>query len=121
MLYTLKYIWQLPQNIIALLLEGILCKGAKRVNKIDDLQIIYCDVLSKPLVLGNYLFKPHFCIHKELLHEIIIHKRQSEILGPLYIPIIQIPAMIYNIIFKICNKCEITWNYYNFYTEKRLM
>lgn len=117
---SLKWIWQFPQNVLAVCFEGILWNAATRGIKKEGNQIIWCNILPFAISLGDYLF-----ISVNTTEEIIKHKcghsRQSSILGPLYLIIIGIPSMIYNIIYAVCNKLGFNWNYYKFYTEYWLM
>lgn len=48
----LLWIWQFPQNMLAVCLEGILCNAATRGVKEDGNQIIWCDVLPSTMSLG---------------------------------------------------------------------
>lgn len=116
---SLKWIWQFPQNILAICLEGILCNPVTG-GKENGNQIIWCNTLSSAISLGDYLFIPTNATKKSIEHE-YGHSRQSNILGPLYLIIIGIPSIIHNIIHVICNKLGLNWNYYKFYTEHWLM
>ena len=112
----LKWVWQLPQNLLALCLEDLLCKAALRKYKVNDVTIIISYVIVSAMSLGNYIFINPKYLSTSIRHE-YGHCRQSEILGPLYLPIIGIPSLSHNIIRVLCRKIGITWNYYSFYTE----
>ena len=117
---SLKWIWQFPQNILAVCLEGILCNAAIRGVKEDGNQIIWCDVLPSAMSLGDYLFVHTIATKEDIEHE-CGHSRQSDILGPLYLIVIGIPSVIHNIIHTVCSKLGLNWDYYKFYTEHWLM
>ena len=117
---SLKWIWQFPQNMLAVCLESILCKAATRGIKEEGNQIIWCDVFPAAMSLGDYLFIPTNSIKETIEHE-CGHSRQSDILGPLYLIVIGIPSIIHNIVHTICSKLGLNWDYYKFYTEHWLM
>lgn len=117
---SLKWIWQFPQNMLAVCFEGILCNAATRGVKEDGNQIIWCDVLPSAMSLGDYLFMPTNASKESIEHE-CGHSRQSDILGPLYLIVIGIPSVIHNIVHAICYKLGLKWDYYKFYTEHWLM
>ena len=113
---SIKWLWQFPQNILALCLEGILCEGANRICKKDGNIIINNIVFPSALSLGDYIFVGLQFTEKTILHE-CGHSKQSDILGPLYLIVIGIPSLLHNIVHTICGKIGIKWNYYSFYTE----
>lgn len=114
---SIKWLWQLPQNLLAISLESLLCQYANRGDVIDGNQIIYCKLLPASCSLGDYLFISKNSNSVTILHE-NGHSKQSTILGPMYLIVIGIPSLLHNIIYRICRKLDIKWNYYNFYTEK---
>lgn len=117
---SLKWVWQFPQNMLALCFESILCSAATRGIKKDGNQIIWCDVLRSAVSLGDYLFIPTNASKETIEHE-CGHSRQSDILGPLYLIVIGIPSITHNIVHTICRKLGLNWDYYKFYTEHWLM
>ena len=113
---SIKWLWQFPQNILALCIEGILCQAAYREGKADGNTIIVNIVLPSAMSLGDYLFVSPMSSQKSIQHE-CGHSKQSDILGPLYLIVIGIPSLLHNIVHYLCNKIGIKWNYYSFYTE----
>ena len=110
------WLWQFPQNMLALWIEGILCQAAYREGKADGNTIIVNNVLPSAMSLGDYLFVNPMSSQKSIQHE-CGHSKQSDILGPLYLIVIGIPSLLHNIIHYLCSKIGIKWNYYSFYTE----
>ena len=113
---SIKWLWQFPQNILALCIEGILCKAAYREGKADGNTIIVNIVLPSAMSLGDYLFVNPMSSQKTIQHE-CGHSKQSDILGPLYLIVIGIPSLLHNMAHYLCSKIGIKWNYYSFYTE----
>ena len=113
---SIKWLWQFPQNILALCIEGILCQAAYREGKADGNTIIVNIVLPSAMSLGDYLFVNPMSSQKSIQHE-CGHSKQSDILGPLYLIVIGIPSLLHNMAHYLCSKIGIKWNYYSFYTE----
>lgn len=116
---SLMWLWQFPQNMLALCIEGILCDAAYREGIVGGNTMIYNDVLPT-MSLGNYIFVDTISSQKSIQHE-CGHSKQSNILGPLYLIVIGIPSLLHNIVHYLCSKIGIKWNYYSFYTEHILM
>lgn len=113
---SIKWLWQFPQNMLALCIEGILCQAAYREGKVCGNTIIVNNVLPSAMSLGDYLFVNFMSSQKSIQHE-YGHSKQSNILGPLYLIVIVIPSLLHNIVHYLCSKIGIKWNYYSFYTE----
>ena len=113
---SIKWLWQFPQNMLALCIEGILCEAAYREGKTDGNTIIVNIVLPSAMSLGDYLFVNPMSSQKTIQHE-CGHSKQSDILGPLYLIVIGIPSLLHNMAHYLCSKIGIKWNYYSFYTE----
>lgn len=117
---SLKWIWQFPQNLLALCIEGILCDAAVRGQKKNNNQIIWCELVSSPISLGEYIFASSYTTEENFKHA-CGHSRQSLVLGPSYLIVIGLPLLVYKIVYKICSKFDIKWEYNKFYTERWLM
>ena len=113
---SIKWLWQFPQNMLALCIEGVLCEAAYRKGKADGNTIIMNIALPSAMSLGDYLFVSPMSSQKTIQHE-CGHSKQSNILGPLYLIVIGIPSLLHNIVHYLCSKIGIKWNYYGFYTE----
>ena len=111
---ALLYLWQLPQNLVGLLLVA----WFRPEFHIDfrTVRIYYSTEMRGGISLGHYvLLRDTYwekCGDGEL-HE-YGHSIQSRYLGPLYLPVIGLPSLIW----------ALWWNegrnrsYYSFYTEK---
>ena len=113
---SIKWLWQFPQNMLALCIEGILCQAAYREGKAGNNIIIVNNILPSAMSLGDYLFVNPMSSQRTIQHE-CGHSKQSDILGPLYLIVIGIPSLLHNIVHYLCSKIGIKWNYYRFYTE----
>jgi hypothetical protein len=121
----LLYIWQLPQNLIGLLLVWIY--KPTRSHKLDNgVTVYYSNKMSGGISLGNYSIVMMCHYRKDMeeslkrdtvRHEAIGHALQSKILGPLYLLVIGLPSItwagLYGTIIKPTPN-----GYYKFYTEK---
>lgn len=94
MIKVLLYLWQLPQNLLGLLV--ILFTGAEYHYNLDSW---YTDRFAFGVSLGSYIiFGSYFC-ETDLKHE-KGHQKQSQILGWLYLPVIGLPSFVGNIIWR---------------------
>ena len=127
MIKVLLYIWQLPQNLLGLILLLLYrIKGdlAKQLS-IGNLPVYFSKYMPSGISLGEYIIleTPKSLIPKinDVLHE-YGHTKQSRILGPFYLLIIGIPSLIGNIYDRVrhsnwTNKARNLW-YYNQPWEK---
>lgn len=115
-IFVLKYIWQLPQNIIGLIYE--LITSAEKFEANSDFTL-YKNKLRGSVSLGDYIFidKNSVTDNKTILHELGHHK-QSLILGPLYLLIIGLPSIIWASLYSLFPSIYNKYDYYDFYTEK---
>ena len=94
---VLLWLWQLPQNLLGLLV--ILVTGAHRTAFKGEW------VASKwswfGVSLGNYIIFGGAGGSVESLKHELGHQKQSKILGPLYLIIIGLPSITGNIIMRI--------------------
>ena len=117
---TLLYIWQLPQNILGLLL--IAFYRPERMHIMENGNRIYFAIKMKGgISLGKYSLV-NICHYRQdineslkrdtIRHEAIGHARQSLYLGWLYLIVIGLPSIINACLCNDKNK------YYRFYTER---
>ncbi len=116
----LLYIWQLPQNILGLMLL-LFYKKDKAYHKLNGRTFYYTDEMVSGISLGNYIIIKKEDWGETMCHE-YGHSVDSRRLGPLYLIVIGLPSLlgnIYNRIFhsnwKYSDSCE--W-YYNQPWEK---
>ncbi len=111
----LKYIWQLPQNIVALVYLWYLTSTSIVYREQDYKGIeVYRRSACRSASLGKYIFLSPYAPERTLRHE-YGHTRQSLMLGPLYLIVIGIPSAVWGYIRKIVAP---DMDYYQFYTEK---
>jgi hypothetical protein len=93
----LKYLWQLPQHLIALVLLAIYkLREHQDIRHFGDVTFII-DGDAKPgyhtaFTLGEYIFTN--TTHQGTLRHEYGHTLQSRILGPLYLLVIALPSLI---------------------------
>lgn len=107
------YIWELPQNIIGVILRLFIIGEQKKT--ISGITLFYKKGFSGGISLGNTIIigtSYGFTAQHEHGHQI-----QSKILGPLYLLIIGIPSIIWAGLYDNIIK-ETPNGYYKFYTEK---
>ena len=126
-LKAIKYIWQLPQNLL-----GVLWKNVKKESIIteisnDDLRSVeakgYLMRAGGAVTLGQYVFISQTYRDQSITikHE-CGHVKQSLILGPLYLIVIGIPSILHAALNKYIGCCDKSdEGYYHFYTEHILM
>jgi hypothetical protein len=109
----LLYLWQLPQNLLGLLLVAIYKPESS--FDMDGVRIHYAKKMKGGISLGKYILMSYD--YNEYngaseKHE-YGHTRQSIYLGPLYLLVIGLPSLLW----------VLWWNrdrgmsYYSFYTE----
>ena len=113
LLSILLCIWQLPQFILSLFFFLFLGKTTKVADRHHNICFIG-EKMSGGISLGTYSFVSKKLGKNELAvsHELDGHTVQSKILGPLYLPIVGLPS----ILFATYKKNETC--YYSFWTEK---
>lgn len=116
------WIWQLPQNLLGLLLMLFLRPLRRVVTDIDTIAAVYVsERMSGGISLGDYAYvsKVSSRDEKTIRHEGIGHPRQSMMLGPLYLPVIGLPSLLHAWLNGVIGCCDRHPDgYYHFYTEK---
>ena len=110
---TLLYIWQLPQNLIGLLLILIYKGNDDNTNGIIVRRSLN---MRGGISLGKYIIVNQFARDNTVYHE-LGHCRQSMYLGWLYLIVIGIPSIVWAGLYGSIIK-PTTNGYYKFYTEK---
>ena len=111
---AILYLWQLPQNLLGLLLVAILRPEERYDWK--GVRLCYSSRMRGGISLGKYV------IVREAMkdytgnterHE-LGHAMQSQILGWLYLPVVGIPSLLWAVFYRHGSKRS----YYWFYTER---
>ena len=109
---TLKYLWQLPQNIIG----KIVLKITKaQPGCIYNGTEVYTWSRGGGISLGKYIFVPANANEDYVKHE-YGHSIQSKYLGWFYLLIIGLPSLLWAGLGKAYRKKH-NVSYYSFYTE----
>lgn len=111
----LLYLWQLPQNLIGLLV--ILITNAKKTDA--EFEYVANDFTPFGVSLGNYIIFGGTVRNENSYKHEYGHHRQSLYLGWLYLFIVGIPSLIGNIWDRIAHKKwtvkkRINWYYSRF-------
>lgn len=106
------FLWQLPQNILALLMIPFVGK-MKLIRFENHCWIFECSRMHDSISLGNFIFLDEQSSKREanILHE-LGHSMDSKLFNWLYIPLILIPGICWNAFAPKDKK-------YQFYTERR--
>ena len=119
------YIWQLPQNLLGLLLIAFYRPERKHVLD-DGVNVYYATRMKGGISLGKYCIinTCHFrndmqeSLKRDTVrHEAIGHTKQSKWLGPLYLPTVGLCSITWAGIYGTIVK-RTTNGYYKFWTEK---
>lgn len=106
-----KYLWQLPQNLVGLIVMVV--TKAKKAGNHYEFNVKYGSVS-----LGNYVFLcPNHWKNETVLKHEQGHQKQSEYLGWLYLLVIGLPSLIWAGCFEGYRKKRGV-SYYDFYTER---
>lgn len=110
---VLRYIWELPQNLLGLLLRAIY-KGTD--SEYEGAVVRRSQKMQGGISLGRYIIVSRYASRKTVMHE-YGHCRQSLYLGPLYLLVVGLPSIIwaglYGRVFKQTEN-----GYYRFITER---
>lgn len=100
----LLFIWQLPQNILALIILLINYRNRKWFPKYYTVKYLF----DKSVSLGNFiLFDEDITVLDKTLKHEQGHQKQSLYLGPLYLLVIGLFSLVGNILHRIWK-----FNYY---------
>lgn len=120
---SIKWIWQLPQNICGIIWYIIKRKSIilkVHSNLISSLGAkVYVIKAGGGVTLGKYIFISQTYKDKDrvIKHE-LGHVKQSIMLGPLYLIIIGIPSILHATMNNYIGCCKNNpKGYYHFYTE----
>ena len=109
------WIWQLPQNLLGLLLMLILQGETK--HRLGSIRFYFLRTFPGGVTLGEYIIvgtKQDLTVRHEFGHVL-----QSRYLGPLYLLVIGLPSLIHAWLNGAIGCCDRhPEGYYHFYTEK---
>lgn len=105
----LLYIWQLPQNLLGLILRSIY-KG--KDSMYNDAIVRRSTKMRGGISLGKYIVISQWSSKKTVMHE-HGHCRQSKYLGWLYLPVIGLQSILHA---ALC--ASKTHNYHDMWFEK---
>ena len=103
---VLLYVWQLPQNLLGLLLL-LFYKREKVYHKLNGRTFYYTDEMPSGISLGNYIIMNREDKEDGMRHE-YGHSIQSMYLGWLYLLVIGIPSLCGNLWDRLFHK---KWKY----------
>ena len=106
------FIWQLPQNIVALIMMPFIGK-LKLIENKKYCYVFEAEKIKNSISLGCFIFMTPYSSNKEvyIAHE-YGHMEDSKLFGWFYLFVIGIPSLLNN-------KFKFTKCYYDFWTEKR--
>lgn len=122
---ALLLIWELPQNIIGAFLFIFFAVFSDSVILDDDDSLeMYSPMMRGAISLGifrvyAYKYLGNGARYVELVrkHEKKGHRKQSMMLGPLYLIVIGLPSLVWSALHSSVRRLR-TVDYFSFYTEK---
>ena len=106
------YIWQLPQNLLGWLLTRVMAPG--KTYRYQDARILLSARMWGGISLGWYIILSDRMDHPScVLHE-WGHTRQSRMLGPLYLPVVGLPSLLWALWWRPTRSVS----YFSFFTER---
>lgn len=110
----LLYLWQLPQNLVGLLVFAVVRDGT-RIDDGTGTLLLFSPRMRGGISLGRYvIIADRYVTDFKVWDHELGHAKQSKILGWLYLPVIGLPSLLW----------AAWWNedrgisYYSFYTER---
>lgn len=110
-----QLVWGLPQTLVGLGFRMAL-RGTRQRHAFRA--ALVCEWgLESGLSLGPFIFVPRDCPHSLVLHE-YGHTLQSLLLGPLYLPLIVLPSLVWAGV-PACQRFRVRrgYSYYRFLPE----
>lgn len=123
-LSVLLYLWQLPQNLLGLLLFHIGPYNPIREIEYRGCRVLICGKFPGGISLGRYILVNFYRNAQDAAESHIVkheygHCRQSMILGPLYLPVIVASSGLHNLVHRYKAKYGLSRrSYYAFWTER---
>ena len=95
----LLYVWQLPQNLLGLLML-LIYRHEKEYHRLNGRRFYFTTEMPSGISLGNYIIMNREDKEDGMKHE-FGHSIQSRILGPLYLLVIGLPSLLWNVLDSI--------------------
>jgi len=96
----IKYLWQLPQHLLALITLFILRKRITIKTSYEHTTVYRLNMIGWGISLGNYILLDERYDQITIMHE-FGHSVQSLYFGPLYLIVIGLPSIIMNILTRL--------------------
>ena len=111
------YLHQLPQNLLGFALY-LYYQGYEEMRQVgyNDVVVVKSPKMRGGISLGQYVIVSRDANLETIYHE-LGHCKQSQILGWLYLIVIELPSIIWAALYGIKEIRE-RWSYYDFYTER---
>ena len=93
---VLLYIWQLPQNLLGLLMF-LIYRHEKECHRLNGRRFYFTTEMPSGISLGNYIIMNREDNEDGMKHE-FGHSIQSRMLGWFYLLVIGLPSLLWNII-----------------------
>ena len=108
----LLYLWQLPQNLLGLVLTRIMGPGP--VREYRNARVLLSEKMSGGISLGRYIIISSGFDSPDTARHEWGHCRQSLMLGPCYLLVIGLPSLLWAAWWKPGKQR----GYFTFYTER---
>ncbi len=108
------YLWQLPQNLVGWFVFNML---EAKSSPIDKGVFLHHKSFFSSVSLGKYIILNEYQYNGKTLRHEYGHQKQSQYLGWFYLPVIGLPSVIGNLIFRI-EFIRKRFNYYHQPWEK---
>lgn len=109
------YLWQLPQNLLGLVLLYIYGPHIVMVSDDAGTRVYKSARMPGGISLGRYvIINKYQCTQQTIAHE-LGHARQSRFLGPLYLLVVGLPSILWAGLHGYVAPRK---SYYWFYTER---
>lgn len=117
--FIILFIWQLPQNIVAIIMLPFIGKP-KAISIANSCLSLTGSKMSGGITLGSFIFLSERSAREPYVieHE-YGHVKDSHIFGPLYLLIIGIPSLLWAACYSCDKKYFKGRTYYDFFTERR--
>lgn len=108
------YLWQLPQNLVGWFVFNML---EAKSSPIDKGVFLHHKSFFSSVSLGKFIILNEYQYNGKTLRHEYGHQKQSQYLGWFYLPVIGLPSVIGNLIFRI-EFIRKRFNYYHQPWEK---